>query len=652
MGEVGIFQLLFCFFGVRIVDMKKILTNELFLFIGGMLGIELFFRINAFGLTFGAPLFRSIFFGLALGFTLALILSFIPFKVRKWVGFFTMFLICAWAYTQLGFKTYMGNYQSLKAGADGAGRIISFAWDFIKATNPFYFLLAIFPLAYLIWGKECKLKPLGKLVGLCLGVVLLVIGLVTMDERSGEIARDPAMLEASLNDLGFYGGTICDLMRSDNAEVVIMVEEPEPEPTPEPTVEAVDYNRYIDDSAWIAAKDAEENENIKTIDEYLLSRSVTPKNDMTGLCKGYNLIYIMVEAYDYMAIDPELTPTLYKMQQEGMHFDNYYTPKYGCTTGESEFIGLASLVPRSDICTPNTYFNNAFPTSIYNQFKQEGYFTIGFHNWHDEFYERRKIYTSMGCDEYYNQDDLNIPLVKGWLSDTTMVEMALPYFTDKEPFMCTFVTSTTHFPYDASSYYGDLHLDEINQVHPDYPINIKRYISKAMELDNAMKTLLEGLEEKGILDHTMIVLYADHHPLRTEWNQIAACTTQLNRAEGMNIDRTPAFMYCASLEPMALDRVASTYDLLPTVLNLFDCDYDPRLYFGNDYFSEQENVVIFNDSNFVTDYGLYYANTGKFVGEEPYEGYVSNISAKIKNARQISKLIYTTDYYTHRDVAR
>ena len=73
-----------------------------------------------------------------------------------------------------------------------------------------------------------------------------------------------------------------------------------------------------------------------------------------GYFEGKNLIYIMVEAFDYIAIDPVLTPTLYMMQQEGWDFQNYFTPKYSCTTGESEFIGLTSLVPSSSVCTPNT----------------------------------------------------------------------------------------------------------------------------------------------------------------------------------------------------------------------------------------------------------------------------------------------------------
>ena len=51
-----------------------------------------------------------------------------------------------------------------------------------------------------------------------------------------------------------------------------------------------------------------------------------------------NLIYIMVEAFDIISINEKLTPTLYKLYNEGLSFTNYYAPKYSCTTGESEYM--------------------------------------------------------------------------------------------------------------------------------------------------------------------------------------------------------------------------------------------------------------------------------------------------------------------------
>ena len=80
------------------------------------------------------------------------------------------------------------------------------------------------------------------------------------------------------------------------------------------------------------------------------------------------MILIMIEAFDWMAIDEQLTPTLFMMTQEGYFFDHYYAPQYSCATGESEFIALTSLVPRSGICSMNTYLGNKFPQTLFTLF--------------------------------------------------------------------------------------------------------------------------------------------------------------------------------------------------------------------------------------------------------------------------------------------
>ena len=41
---------------------------------------------------------------------------------------------------------------------------------------------------------------------------------------------------------------------------------------------------------------------------------------------------------------------------------------------------------------------------------------------------------------------------------------------------------------------------------------MKRYLSKIKVTDDGLGVLLKGLEEKGILENTVIVMYGDHYP--------------------------------------------------------------------------------------------------------------------------------------------
>jgi len=84
---------------------------------------------------------------------------------------------------------------------------------------------------------------------------------------------------------------------------------------PKPSQPEIEWNQLdIDFDAYI---EEEKNENIKTMHQYFKNQSVTEKNQYTGLLKDKNVIFIMAESFDEIAIDKDLTPTLYKLKNEG-----------------------------------------------------------------------------------------------------------------------------------------------------------------------------------------------------------------------------------------------------------------------------------------------------------------------------------------------
>ena len=53
-------------------------------------------------------------------------------------------------------------------------------------------------------------------------------------------------------------------------------------------------------------------------------------------------------------------------------------------------------------------------------------------------------------------------------------------------------------------------------------------------------------------------------------------------------------------------------NIVPTLANLFNLDYDPRLYAGYDILSpDYENRVVFSDGSWQDSKGFYNAATGK-----------------------------------------
>ena len=624
---------------------------------------ELMFQLITFGSVSGLILLRVTLFTAATALVFALIADLLPQKGGRILCGIMCWLIPAYTVTQLEFMNFMGNYMSVKATGDGAMRILEFVGQFIIKIKPVYWLVLLMPILATI--ALVKVRTDGpadrrvRIIALVLAAALDLGGLGTVYAGNvQDLYNFPKFLEKALKEFGPQRFLYRDILALGKEEDLTVItedpEEPDREATPEPEETPVpdEPHRSFDDTRWTAAMAAEENEDIKTVDRYLMNRPVTDFKEMTGVLEGKNLIYIMVEALDYIALDPELTPTLCKMKEEGLDFTRHYTPKYSCTTGESEFISEVSLIPESDVCTPNQYRWNIWTQAVFQMFRNAGYHTQGYHNWKDEYYERRMIYENSGCEVYKNFDDLPIKVIHGWQSDYEMMTLTLPEFIDQDKFFTLYVTSSTHFPYNMSSTLGDRYLNEINAIHPDYPIEVKRYISKAMELDKAMKYLLDELEKAGKLNDTAILFFADHHPLNMPLEYMRRYTTEMDRYEGLNEDRTPFVIYCPSLPAQKLDRVSSTFDILPTAANLFGLNFDPRLYLGTDYFSGESTTVYFTNGDWITDNGIYYNSSGTFEpveGKEADDSYVKTKNTEVQNLFKISSLIFRNDYFNIRD---
>ncbi|MBP3867848.1 MAG: LTA synthase family protein, partial [Solobacterium sp.] len=508
-------------------------------------------------------------------------------------------------------------------------------------------------LSYRIEYTEGK-NMLPAAVALIAVVILELAGHFTLvNTPYASLYNYPRFIDRSIREFGLSRFLIQDFRSIHSDETTLLVPESSADPvesteSPE-SAESEDTRRnHISDASWEEIMNADDNADRKKIDQYLMSRTMTEYNDHTGMFQDYNVVYVMIEAFDYMAIDPQLTPTLYKMKEEGWDFTHHYTPKFSCATGESEFVSEISLVPMSDVCTPNQWAANDWQNSIFNLFEHAGYYTSAYHNWIDEYYDRRILYSHSGCEAYLNYDDLNYTRLWGWQSDLEMMELTIPYWINQDRFFSLYVTTSTHFPYDQGSELGNRYLNEVSAVHPDYPLLVQRYISKAIELDKSMEYLLKQLEDAGKLDHTLIVLFADHHPLETPLQILADYGGQeADRLNGFDEDRTPMIFYTPSMTPTKQDRINSTFDILPTVANLIGLDYEPRIYVGHDYFDPESKLVIFPNGSWITENGSYYASDDTH-DDTLSEEEIESRNLEVQNLFTISRMIYDSDYFHFR----
>ena len=105
-------------------------------------------------------------------------------------------------------------------------------------------------------------------------------------------------------------------------------------------------------------------------------------------------------------------------------------------------------------------------------------------------------------------------------------------------------------------------------------------------------------------------------------------------------------------KPVVVDKYCSSIDLLPTVLNLFDIEYDSRLLAGCDILSDSPQFVMFNGSrSFISERCLYNGRDGSIKPFAPYseaditQEYINDVENEIRNRAGLSGLILQYDYH-------
>ncbi|MGN1371280.1 MAG: LTA synthase family protein [Candidatus Coprovivens sp.] len=393
------------------------------------------------------------------------------------------------------------------------------------------------------------------------------------------------------------------------------------------------------------------NKNIQKLNSYMNSELPTNKNQYTGMFKGKNLIFILAEGFNEVAVDETRTPTLYKMINNGFVFNNFYSPVHLSTTG-GEFQATTGLVPTQGTLSAWKKQTPTISYGIGNAFSNIGYNVQSYHNWTYTYYKRNITMKTLGFNSYTGcGNGLEKKINCQWLpSDVDMINVTLPDYINKEGNFATYyVTVSGHSPYNASSNIAKKYL---NQIEGEYSSAVKYYLASQMELDSMLETLINKLAEANQLENTVIALVGDHYPYTLSTDEMNEMSSY-KKDSTIEVNHSNFIIWNSEIkEPIIIDKLGSQIDVLPTLLNLFGIEYDSRLIVGKDILSDTGCVAIFSNYSWVSDYGTYNANTNKFTLKEGKEleninEYVKEMKNRVSNAYSISKMIIENDYYTY-----
>ncbi len=412
----------------------------------------------------------------------------------------------------------------------------------------------------------------------------------------------------------------------------------------EPSEPAVVGHNVMDiDFEQLAAD--EESDALRSLHQYFSMREPTAKNEHTGLFEGYNLVFVTAEAYSHLAVDPDVTPTLHTMTHEGFHFTDVYTPLWGVSTSDGEYVATTGLIPKSGVWSMQQSGDNAMPFAMGNQLRRLGYETYAFHNHTYDYYGRDVSHPNLGYA--YQGVGNGLEVTQTWpSSDLEMIDVTTPEVLSEEPFHAYYMTVSGHLEYNFG---GNAMAAKNRDLVEDLPYTEagKAYLATQVELDRALELLLERLEEAGVAERTLIVLSSDHYPYGLSQEQIEDLA-------GHDVDnkfelyRNSLVIYAPGMEPQTVDRPVSSLDIIPTLSNLLGLDFDSRLLMGRDALSEADPLVILSDRSFVTDLGRYDSITREFTpveGQQVPDGYRQAISDEIDRRFYYSAMMLDHDYY-------
>lgn len=625
--------------------------------------IEITFRLISGYDVFNFSLFRVFISNTFIAIILGYLTSLAKPKVMHILNMLILFVFSFYSFVQIAFLSHMGVYMSLNASSQ-LHAVTAYIGEFIESIKPTYYLMFMPWLVMLlsliiirIVVSRFKDHELFKLkrtmryqntIMLLSSMIILLLCSYSyyffldekyMADKYQAVSPKDLFLTASnpglcVKEFGVISFGAIDIkskfMPASDTNLIFAY-------NPHASKDSIGTRREFDDSAWQELMNNETDAIYNSLNNFFINNTNSARNDKTGLFYGKNLIVIMMESVNDLIYNKEYFPNFYKLATEGMYFNNNYSPRNSCPTGNNEMSSIIGLYSTTNECTANIYSENTYFASLFNLFNNAGYYTSSYHDYGEYYYSRSIYHPNMGSSLYRDADDMGIwwdTNYGGWASDEDMIEYYLNALDreveyPREHFMSYLTTVTTHRPY-ISTEFGDRYLDMTEGT--DLPMELRRYYSKMKILDNALGMLIKGLEKRGILDDTVIVLWGDHQPYGLEPEVISEAAKR--SVEDMEIEKVPLVIYNSALRPEVNETYTSYINLTPTLANLFDLSYDPRYYVGVDIFSEDySELVVFPDLSWKNKDAYYNATTGELK-------YYTDFRYTDEELRNINSMIY------------
>ena len=288
--------------------------------------------------------------------------------------------------------------------------------------------------------------------------------------------------------------------------------------------------------------------------------------------KKYNIVWLTCESWAARLFSAEIMPQTSEFAKKGVLFTNHYSGGNVTRQGVfSMFYALpgnywhAFLAARRgplfiDWLKEDGYRIKCITSSkfTYPEFDQTVFFNVEQKDLHSD---------SEGLS--YERDQRNIKLLLQSIREGA--DSGKPFFS----FM--FFESTHHpysFPPEARLYKDCIEpFNAVNSTAENGPAIFKRAANTARHLDMRLGEVFNLLEEKKLLDNTIVVLAGDHGEEYFEKGRLGHSSAFNNEQT-----RTTLILYYPGIKPGTYDKMSSHLDIVPMLAGIMGVENDPADY--------------------------------------------------------------------------
>lgn len=307
----------------------------------------------------------------------------------------------------------------------------------------------------------------------------------------------------------------------------------------------------------------------------------------------YNIVWLVAESWRADMLTEEIMPQTYRFAKKAQCFKNHYSSGNGTRPAMfSMFYGLYGN------CWP-AFLREQHPPVLMDLLQQNGYQIELYTSARFTYPEFDKTIFSHVPAEQLHEYAASV----GWKSDRKNVSRLLNFMDSRDknrPFMTFLFFESPHaryyFPPECEVKKD--YLKEFNYVTADIRQDIglifNRYINSCNHLDTQYARIIDYLEEKGLLDTTIVIITGDHGEEFMEhgrWGHNSAFVEEQVM--------TPLVIWVPGRKPAEYAKMTSHLDIPATIMRVLGVENPPEDFsLGMDMFSdEKRQFTVFSDWN-------------------------------------------------------